>query len=117
MSAAHIATLDENGWTLDDGEQAHRRNPETFWIPSRQQRESLKAGDLAKLRFVLALVDDEGNEEMAAERMWVEVTESADGWYRGVLKNQPASTEDALIGMEVWFQPRHVIDVLFARES
>lgn len=117
MNGPYAATLDEDGWTLDDGEQAHARNPDTYWIPSRPQRESLKLGDLAKLRFVLALVDDDGNEERSSERMWVEVTALVDGWFRGVLKNQPVSTVEDLIGMEVWFQPRHVIDIVSASAS
>ena len=117
MSTPYLATLDEDGWALDDGEKAHAEHPDTFWIPSQQERDNLKVGDLAKLRFVLALVDEEGNEEEAAERMWVEVEECADAWYRGVLTNQPASTDEVLLGMEVWFEPRHVIDIMTVEEQ
>lgn len=44
---------------LLNGEQRHRECPDTFWIPSRKLRTSLRAGDHAKLVF-----DDQ-------ERMWV----------------------------------------------
>lgn len=117
MARPYFASLDEDGWTLDDGEKAYAEHPDMFWIPSQQERHSLKAGDLAKLRFVLALIDEEENEEEAAERMWVEVEERFEGAYRGVLRNQPVSTDEVLLGMEVWFEPRHVIDITSAEEQ
>jgi len=43
--------------------------------------------------------------------MWVKVKGKMDGWYRGELLNQPDCTPDISPGWEVWFQPRHVIDV------
>ena len=44
---------------LLNGEQRHRECPDTFWIPSRNLRPSLRAGDHATCVF-----DDK-------ERMWV----------------------------------------------
>ena len=48
--------------------------------------------------------------------MWVEVEQCAKGSYRGLLANQPASTDEVLLGMEVWFEPRHVIDIMPSEE-
>jgi len=112
----YFASLDEDGWTLDDGEQAHAQYPDTFWIPNSHDRHTLKPGDLAKLRFILGLADDEGNEEEATERMWVAVEHCLGGCYRGRLTNQPASTDEVLVGMAVWFEARHVLDILRQEE-
>jgi hypothetical protein len=57
-----------------------------------------------------------GNKEIAGERMRVEVKEQRTTFYRGTLTNQPSSTDDPKQGINVWFQPRHIIDVLAADE-
>lgn len=111
MAQPRISTLEEDGWALDDGEAAHQRSPETYWIPSSEARRSLQASDYVKLRFCIRTVDEEENVEDNRERMWVEVKGRVGGWYRGELVNQPACTDDIRPGLEVWFEPRHVIDI------
>ena len=92
----------------------HEAHPETFWIPEKQDRENLNTGDLAKLRFLIRVVDEEGGKDVIAERMWVEVAGCIGRCYRGRLANQPTSTDDFVVGSEVWFEARHVIDILTA---
>ena len=46
-----LASLDEDGYEIDDGGVAHQDAPASYWIPNQQSRESLQVGDLAKLRF------------------------------------------------------------------
>lgn len=45
------------------------------------------------------------------KRMWVLVKERLDGWYLGILDNDPYCTDRIQAGMELWSQPRHVIDI------
>ena len=93
-------------YRLDDGEVLNRSHPDTFWIPSRQRRENLVDGDLVKLIFEL----DDG-EQIQRERMWVLVEGREGSKYRGLLDNDPVSTDEIKSGMEVLFEARHVIDV------
>ncbi len=101
-----------DGWCLDNGEEYHRAAPETFWIPSREAREGLYPGDLAKLIFRIS-VDDE-DEPFAFERMWVLVRERIDHGYLGILDNDPCSVaenDDFWSGIELPFGPQHVINI------
>ncbi|MEV4932167.1 DUF2314 domain-containing protein [Sphingobium sp. LMA1-1-1.1] len=101
-----------DGWCLDDGEGYHAAAPETFWIPDRQRRENLKPGDLAKLIFRISV--DDGDENVAVERMWVLVRERIDGGYLGILDNEPsaiAENDEFWFGTELPFSPRHVINI------
>ncbi|MBY0618801.1 hypothetical protein [Sphingomonas ursincola] len=101
-----------DGWCLDNGEEYHRAAPETFWIPSREAREGLHPGDLAKLIFRIS-VDDE-DEPFAFERMWVLVRERIDHGYLGILDNDPCSVaenDDFWSGIELPFGPQHVINI------
>ncbi len=45
------ATVEKDGWTLASAEDRHAAHPETFHIPSRDERESMSPGDAAKLLF------------------------------------------------------------------
>jgi uncharacterized protein YegJ (DUF2314 family) len=101
-----------DGWCLDDGESYHAAAPETFWIPDRQTRESLEPGDLAKLIFRISV--DDGDENVAVERMWVLVRERRDGGYLGMLDNEPsaiAKNDEFWLGTELPFSARHVINI------
>ena len=111
MSRPHLTTLDDDGWMIDDGEVANAATPETFWIPDLELRQSLQLGDYAKIRFYIRVEDEDGEIEDCGERMWVKVAGRIDGWYRGELANQPNATPEIEPGLEVWFQPRHVIDI------
>lgn len=111
MSKPQLASIDDDGWMIDDGEVAHAQSPDTFWIPPLQDRQSLEVNDHAKIRFYIRVEDEDGELEDCGERMWVKVVGRIDDWYRGELDNQPSCTPDIAPGFEVWFQPRHVIDI------
>ena len=104
--------LDREGWALEDGETYHREAPDTFHIPDLAVRRVLKPGDLAKLIFRIAVIDDDAPE--AVERMWVIVLECTSSGYIGVLDNEPSSIEVNPIfwrGTLVPFDYRHIIAV------
>jgi hypothetical protein len=93
-------------YSLDDGEERNRQDPDTFRIPPREARENLEPGQIVKLLFAITAGGDE-----QVERMWV-VVERRDGAdYVGRLDSQPVSTDRMRPGMTVRFQPRHVIDI------
>ena len=111
MSTPRLATKEQDGWWLSDGEEAHAESPDSFCIPPADARRRLEPGDIAKLRFYILAPDGSGELVEHGERMWVQVLESRDEWYLGVLDNDPHCTDRLQAGMELWFQPRHVIDI------
>jgi hypothetical protein len=111
VTTPHLTSIEAEGWIIDDGEVAHAENPETYWIPHQPERESLMPGNLAKVRFYIRAPNDSGDLVDHGERMWVQIKERVDGWYRGELDNDPYCTDTIQAGMELWFQPRHVIAI------
>lgn len=91
---------------LDDGEKLHQENRDTFWIPSRMERENLLPGEIVKLIFRIL---NGGNENV--ERMWVIVKERFPDYYVGILDNDPNCTTELCSGAEVQFKPEHVINI------
>ncbi|HEX4896540.1 MAG TPA: DUF2314 domain-containing protein [Solimonas sp.] len=106
-----LATLFDEGWTLDDGEARHNDAPDAFEIPNREERENLKPGQLVKLMFRIALEGEDGKTAEEVERMWVLVSGRVGQTYRGVLDNDPRCTKGIRAGLEVVFEPRHVIQI------
>ena len=93
-------------YVLEDGEESNRAYPETFEIPSKEARDSLKAGQIVKLMFRIT-----ADGKTQTERMWVVVKAKEQNGYRGILDNDPTCTEKMKSGLEVNFQPRHVISI------
>ena len=79
-------------WSLDDGEAAHQESPDSFWMPPKEERESLRPGDIVKLMFRMILRDPgSGAEQEKVERMWVGVTGRDGRGYVRALDNDPHS--------------------------
>ena len=100
------------GWELIDGEERNQANPDTFDIPTQEERTNLKEGDYAKLIFRIEM-DDTGEDD-DRERMWVIVKERTSSGYIGTLDNQPGAMDDdhsLQYGSQVAFEPRQVIDI------
>jgi hypothetical protein len=107
--------LIRDGWCLEDGEQRHRDAPTTFEIPDLEVRQSLEPGDFAQLIFKIAIENDE--EPESVERMWVVMSARTDDGYLGILNNEPATISentDFWLGIELPFEPRHIISVQHA---
>lgn len=105
------ASLEHSGWAIESAEERHARSPETFEIPSLEERTSLRVGSGAKLLF---WVLDRAGDQVApqCERMWVVVESVEDEEYVGVLASSPASSDAAVRrGSHVRFQPEHVCDL------
>lgn len=117
MTATRLATLDDDGWTLEDGEGAYSRGDGVYWLPPRADREGLQgriAEEVhAKLIFLIRYVAEDGQSATRGERMWVRVTGRHGRWYHGHLDNQPVTQGSARDGMAVTFGPEHVIDLVY----
>jgi hypothetical protein len=55
--------------------------------------------------------------EVQVERMWVVTKRVENAGYVGLLDNQPATTDAIAPGMEIEFDPRHVIAMHEERAS
>jgi hypothetical protein len=96
------ATVD---FRLGNGEALHHAAPRSF-IPGRAERDSLRAGDAAKILFEII----EPRPGMpTAERMWVSVTGRDPDGYTGVLTNVPSVITTIRQGDTIRFGPEHVI--------
>lgn len=101
-------------WGLLDAEAQNRSFPDSFPIPSRQERESVQPGDMVKMVFVLDPPPPTGPN---AERMWVEVRSARDGTYDGWLTNEPKVIPDLGLGTFLAFGPEHVAGIALQTEE
>jgi uncharacterized protein YegJ (DUF2314 family) len=107
-----LANAFDDGWELDDGEAINREAPDTFFIPPKDVRQSLAVGQTVKLVFRISVEDEEGGRSQEVERMWVVVEKClTDGQYVGALNNDPYCTDGIQAGMQVIFEPRHIIQI------
>ena len=106
------ADAELDGWSLDDGVELHREFPATFWIPAAWRRYLLRRGQVVKLIFRIALRDEQGEESVEVERMWL-IVRRRSGWgrYEGVLDNDPYCTKHMAAGLALSFEARHVIQI------
>lgn len=90
---------------LSNGEELNRAYPDTFWIPTKIERETLQIGALVKIIAKLVPVN---------ERFWVEITELVKKGkhvqFYGDLRNDLMAwyAYGSKIGP---FEPKHVIEI------
>lgn len=106
-----LPKLAKDGFTIRDGVQANKENPETFWIPSDEDKAKLKPGNLVKLSFDIQTIDEKGELEINGERMWVIILEINKDLFTGILDNQPQCTNELKPGYKLHFKPKHIIDI------
>lgn len=97
-------------FTLMDGEERNRANPDTFQIPPEQDRLNIKPDTYVKLGFVMT---KPVKGKPSAERMWVKVlsTTPIGGQYEGALANTPYFVKGIKFGGRVHFSAKHIIDI------
>jgi hypothetical protein len=95
-------------YRLRNGEEMNREHPRTFFIPSRDERDSLVAGQLVKLIFD---APGPGPDGPGAERMWVVVGGRSGAGYFGQLDNQPTTIERLSAGDRIEFAAEHVVSI------
>lgn len=102
------------GFSLENVQVEHQKNPRHFLIPSQEEINQLKLGDQVRLIFVLDTVLENG---CRAERMWVELTEIRDGKFKGRLTNQPAYITSIQLGDELDFARERIASLMVPRLS
>ena len=111
-----MATLDIDGWELESAEERQALAPDTFHIPSREERESLQSGQRVQLLFLM-LVKDAVPEDIMCEKMWVTIDEVTPDGYCGTLDSIPASSDALVPGDVVKFNPQHISCVLIPKSD
>jgi len=99
----------ETVWYLEDARELSEQAPYTFYLPSSDVIAMLQPGDEVKLIFRCEEYD-EGEEDVAIERMWVRITEIDGDEFTGKLDNQPLVIPDLQQGDEIEFASYHIID-------
>lgn len=97
--------------TLIDGVARNEENPDTFYIPSEEEKDMVKEGMLCKLGF-----ETNDCEDCGGERMWVVVTHKTEGGFVGTLRNVPVFL-DMDFGDEVHFQRNNIIDITYDEDD
>jgi hypothetical protein len=94
---------------LENAVEQNRKNPRSFLIPTAEEIEYLKEGNLVKLIFVM-------NEPIAngcrAERMWVKITDTKNNRLQGVLDNHPSFLKTIKYGDKLSFEAVNIASVL-----
>jgi hypothetical protein len=90
-----------NRWHLISGVSRNRAFPETFWIPSIEEKELIRPGVYVKLGFEL--------KDGFGERMWVQVTAVGRRYAVGRLCNEPCGIPRLYPGTMIRFRSDHVI--------
>lgn len=111
-----LPSFEFDGWELQSGVASAENHPETFHIPTADERNDIKLGDIVKLHFAIAAEDenDPENTEIFHERMWVQVKGNIGPYIWGVLDNVPSfgnEHPDLHFRSEVIFLPEHIISI------
>jgi len=101
------------GYLLISGVEMHEKHPDTFWIPSQEDKDSVRPGDCVKLIFS----DGEGG----GERMWVKVSSivmtcNRIEFLKGTLANIPYFLP-LEVGDPIEFGPDYIIAIEEPRGS
>jgi hypothetical protein len=114
--SVRLPTVEFDGWGLRSGVASAEIYPETFHIPTDEQRANVRPGDFVKLQFEVAAEaeNDPEETEMWGERMWVLLKGTIGPYLWGTLNNVPSfgdSHPDLKVDSEVIFLPEHIIDI------
>ena len=117
-----LPRLDRDFWQLTSGESRNAAAPDSFPIPTLEERSSLEPGQAAKLIFEVEANEPDGRVTTSTERMWVVITERTSDGYIGILDNEPcsyAASDDFYLGrgVEIPFLPMHVISIELPPEA
>ena len=110
-----MATLEQDGWTLDNAENRHAEAPSTFHIPSKAERSGLQPGQMVQLLFLLLDKEADGSSVIVCEKMWVTIRSASPQGYEGMLESLPVTSEALAPEASVRFEPEHVASVFIRK--
>ncbi|MFE9237759.1 DUF2314 domain-containing protein [Streptomyces sp. NPDC007007] len=96
-------------WHLDSGVKFNNLYPQSFYIPSDEEKNALAPGVPVKLMFDM--------KDGWGERMWVEVVAIKKRKIIGVLRNQPFGIPRLNYGDKIRFNRDHIIDIDWGEET
>lgn len=96
-------------WHLRSGTDAHRANPDTFWIPDEDEKAVVPPG--AHVQLIFAMRDG------WTERMWVEVEKAGRRRLVGSLLNQPVGIPRLDPDQRIRFSRDDIIDITFGDDD
>ena len=100
-------------WALENVDAAHARAPDSFFIPSLEERRALRPGDIVKLIFLLT------NQSTAnvprAERMWVRIDSVRGDQFTGRLDNIPKYLQTLAADDQIAFNVEHIAQIVIKR--
>lgn len=88
---------------LGNGVKRNKQSPESFWIPSVDEKAMIQPGDIVKLMFE--------TRTGPGERMWVRVSAVGKLRLKGTLMNDPIFMPRLSHGKVIRFRREHVIDI------
>ena len=100
---ARLATLTKDHWELEDIAKSAIEIVYDNPLPTNQEKQNLKPGDLVKLKFITS-----DHNEVDIERMWVRIEGMDNELYYGQLENEPYETDKLKLGQKIWFHPNHI---------
>lgn len=109
-----FAEIETHGWELLNAIEEHHKAPQTFDIPSEEERFGLRTGQMVKLLFAVLLPEFD-KPTIQVERMWVTITALHNCVFQGRLESLPALTDRLHPGDIVFFTPDHVATVMIPR--
>ncbi len=92
-----FAELDKDGWELLNAEEEHTSSPDTYIIPTREERTSLTVNQRVKLPFMI-MQEGYDTPTVQVERMWITIVERKNHIYEGILESSPVTTNKLLQG-------------------
>lgn len=114
-----LPDVELDGYELISGVASNRKNPETFYVPTADERNSLMKQDIVKLNFMISLTNSA--DDLSGERMWVEVEGHEGPYLFGSLSNQPFDSDESGAplshGDRIVFLPEHVISIITKAEA
>jgi hypothetical protein len=90
-------------WTLRSGIKQSRLHPQTFWIPSEEDKDAVEPGSVVKLMF--------RQSDGWGERMWVIVEKVSRRSMIGSLANTPVEFPRLDFGSKIKFRREHIIGI------
>ncbi len=102
--------LQKDGWELESAEERHLAAPDSFPIPSEEERANVLVGSKVKLLF-LNRGHDENGDYIQHEPLWVKVTEASESRYIGILEGRPKTSDVLSLGSRIAFGPEHIASI------